>query len=80
MPVTACPRRVNEQDADPADPPTACVFLLGVASFIGTVRSEKSLFVQRERLPLGRQLAPPHSGVKVHLGEPGQEGREEGNR
>lgn len=77
MPVTACPRRVNEQDADP---PTACVFLLGVASFIGTVRSEKSLFVQRERLPLGRQLAPPHSGVKVHLGEPGQEGREEGNR
>lgn len=47
----ACPRKVTEQCASPL---TACVFLFGMATFAGTVGSEKGLFVQRERLPLGR--------------------------
>lgn len=55
MPVTACPRRVTEQGASP---PTPRVFLLGMATFIGAVRSEKGLFVQREGPPRGRRLAP----------------------
>lgn len=51
LPVTACPGRVTEPGASP---PTLRVFLLAMATFIGTVRSDKGLFVQREGPPLGR--------------------------
>ena len=46
-----CPRKVTAQCASPL---TACVFLSGMTTFMGAGESEKGLFVQRERLPLGR--------------------------